>query len=402
MSDRTPGGEPPRRRGLGSRLIHGRRVPAPRNRPVSTPIYQTANFEFSSIEEMERYYRGETEDLYLYTREANPTVESAAARLAEAEGAELALLTSSGMGAITTTCLALLSQGEHVVSVANLYGGAFRLFQRHLSRFGIGVDFFPVERPEEAEKRIHPRTRLLYLESPTNPTLALADFEVYAAMARKHGLLSVIDGTFGTPVNQQPLAAGIDIVVHSATKYLGGHSDLVAGAVAGRGEAIRKVRRASVALGTNAEPQTAFLVERGLKTLVVRVEAQNRGALAIARHLEGMRGVLRVHHPGLESHPQHALARRQMRGFGGMVTFEVEGGLPAATRVIDRFGLIGRAASLGGVESVASLPVLTSQRGWPAEALRMAGVTDGMVRLSVGLEDTEDLIEDLDQALAGA
>lgn len=398
MEDSRAGGGPSRPRGLSSRLIHGIRPAAPRNPPVSTPIYQTSNFEFGSVDELERYYSGE-EGLYLYTREANPTLESAAARLAEAEGAEAAFLTSSGMGAISTTCLALLSQGDHLVSVENLYGGAFRLFQRHLPRFGIEVSLFPVERPEEAEKRITPKSRMLYLESPTNPTLAIADLEAYAAIARRHGLVCVIDGTFGTPVNQQPLAARIDIVLHSATKYLGGHSDLIGGAVAGRGEPIRAARRACVVLGTNAEPLTAFLIERGLKTLAARVERQNATALAVARHLEGRRGVRRVLYPGLESHPQHALARRQMRGFGGMVTFEVEGGLEGAKRVLERFRWILNAASLGGVESVASLPVLTSQRGWPREALERAGVAPGMIRLSLGLEEPEDLTADLDRAL---
>jgi cystathionine beta-lyase/cystathionine gamma-synthase len=368
---------------------------------VSTPIYQTANFEFGDVGELERYYAGE-ENLYLYTREANPTIESAAARLAEAEGAERAFLTSSGMGAISTVCLSLLSQGERLLSVDSLYGGAFKLFQRHLPRFGVKVDFFPVERPEEAEKLVTPETRVLYLESPTNPRLALADLDAYAALARKRGLISVIDGTFGTPVNQQPLRHGIDLVLHSATKYLGGHSDLIAGAVAGGGETFRRVRAASVALGTNAEPQTAFLVERGLKTLVARVERQNASAMAVASWLEKSGRVGRVFYPGLESHPQHELARRQMRGFGGMVTIEVEGGLEAARRILEALRLFRNAASLGGVESVASLPVLTSQRGWPREALERAGVTPGMVRLSIGLEEPEDLIADLERALGAA
>ncbi len=401
MSDTPPSDPGPRPRGLASRILHPRRTPEPRNRPISTPIYQTSNFELASVEELERYYAGE-DGLYLYTREGNPTLDAAAARLAEAEGAESAFLTSSGMGAISATCLALLSQGERLAAVENLYGGAFKLFQRHLPRFGVGVDLFPVQRPEEAERCIAPETRVLYLESPTNPTLAIADFEAYAEIARRRGLVSVIDGTFGTPVNQQPLLSGIDVVLHSATKYLGGHSDLIGGAVAGSGEAIRKARRTCAALGTNAEPLTGFLIERGLKTLVARVARQNDSALAVARRLEGRKGVRRVIYPGLESHPQHTLARRQMRGFGGMVTLEVEGGLEGAKRVLESLRLIAHAASLGGVESVASLPILTSQRGWPREALERAGVTPGMIRLSVGLEEPEDLIEDLEQALAGA
>jgi cystathionine beta-lyase/cystathionine gamma-synthase len=396
---KRPRDEAPRRpRGASTRLIHGRPAPVPRNRPSTTPIYQTANFLFDSTEQLHELHQG-SEDLYLYTRLRNPTLESAAAHVAEAEEAEAAILTASGLGAISTTCLALLSQGDRLLSIENLYGGTYMMFRNHLPRFGIEVDLFPVDRPAEAERRVTENTKVLYLESPTNPTLAVADLEAYAAIARRHNLVSVIDGTFATPVNQKPLRAGIDVVLHSATKYLGGHSDLVGGVVAGGGPTFNKIRRTCAGLGTNAEPQTAFLIERGLKTLVTRVERQNRSALVIARHLEGHPRVLRVLYPGLESHPQHALARRQMSGFGGMVTFEVEGGLDGAVRVIDRLRWIANGASLGGVESLASSPVLTSQRGWPREALERAGVAPGMVRLSVGLEDLEDLIADLDQAL---
>ncbi|MEE9218276.1 MAG: aminotransferase class I/II-fold pyridoxal phosphate-dependent enzyme [Acidobacteriota bacterium] len=400
MTKRRKNSDPDRPRGTSSRLIHGRRLAPLRTRPVATPIYQTSNFAFESTEELRRYHAGEP-GVYLYTRIGNPTLDSAASRLAEAEGADTAVLTASGLGAISCTCLGLLSHGDRVLSIENLYGGTFKLFQRYLPRFGIGVDLFPVERPEEAEKRIRPETRMLYLESPTNPTLAIADLEAYADIARRHALISVIDGTFASPVNQQPLSLGIDIVLHSATKYLGGHSDLIAGVVAGSGEPLQRIRHACSALGINTEPQTAFLLERGLKTLVVRVERQNQSALQIARYLEAHSGVRRALYPGLESHPQHALARRQMRGFGGVVTFEIEGGLEAAVRLIDRLRLFANAASLGGVESLASSPLLTSQRGWPKEILGRAGVLPGMVRLSVGLEDVEDLIGDLDQALAG-
>ena len=390
--------DPQRPRGTSTRLIHGRGTPVPRNQPSTTPIYQTANFLFDDTEQLRELHEG-GEDLYLYTRLRNPTLDSAADRVAEAEGAESALLTSSGLGAISTTCLALLSQGDHLLSIGNLYGGTFRLFRNHLPRFGIEVDLFPVNSPGEAEKGIRENTRMLYLESPTNPTLAIADLKAYAAIARRHHLISVIDSTFASPVNQRPLQSGIDIVLHSATKYLGGHSDLVCGVVAGGGPSFGKIRRASAILGASAAPHTAFLLERGLKTLVARVERQNCSALEIARHLEGHARVVRVYYPGLESHPQHALARSQMDGFGGMITFEVDGKLEGATRVIDRLQWIGNGASLGGVESLAAAPVLTSQRGWPREELEKAGVTHGMIRLSVGLEDTADLIADLDQAL---
>jgi len=365
-------------------------------RPLTTPIYQTSTFTFADAAELERYNAG-GEGAYLYSRYANPTVEAAERTIAALEGAEAGLLTASGMAATAAVFFGLLSAGDELVTSASIYGGSVRLATDVLARFGVHVRLVPVG--DDLTEAIGPRTKLVWFESPTNPTLHCLDIAHIAGICRARGVLSIVDITFAGPINQRPLAAGVDLVMHSATKYLNGHSDLIAGAVVGSTAIVDRLREARKVLGSVLDPGAAYLLTRGLKTLAVRMARQNDTAMQLARWLEADRRVSSVLYPGLASHPDHAVAARQMDGFGGMLTFTVDGGLDACRRIYDRFDLVGRAASLGGVETICSLPVLTSHHGMGSDALAAAGVTDGMLRLSVGLEAVEDLIADLDKAL---
>ena len=384
-------------RGPGTRAVHGRRGARPG--PLATPVVQSSTFAFASAAEMRRYLEGD-EELYLYTRYANPTVRELEEALAAVEGAPAALALSSGMAAMTTALLSLVGSGDEVLASASLYGGTVRLLTGLLPRLGISARFVPTAELERVDRVAGPRSRVLVLESPTNPTLDVVDLRAACESAHACSLVVVADNTFATPHLQQPLALGADLVMHSLTKALAGHSDVVGGALAGSPERVEAARAAMRVLGGCMDPHAAFLVLRGLKTLHLRVERQCENALALARRLEGHPAVRRVLYPGLASHPGHAVARRQMRAFGGMVTLVLEGGLPAAERFYDRLSLVARAASLGGVESLASLPVHTSHHGLPEEKLREAGIDPGMVRLSMGVEDADDLVEDVEQALS--
>ena len=384
-------------RGPGTRAVHGRR--GARTGPLAAPIVQSSTFAFASAAEMRRYLEGD-EELFLYTRYANPTVRELEETLAAVEGAPAALALSSGMAAMTTALLSLVGTGDEVLASASLYGGTVRLLTGLLPRFGVSARFVPTAQLERVDRVAGERSRVLVLESPTNPTLDVVDLQAACAAAHARGLVVVADNTFATPHLQQPLALGADLVMHSLTKALAGHSDVIGGALAGSAERIEAARSAMRVLGGCMDPHAAFLVLRGLKTLHLRVERQCENALALARRLEGHPAVRRVLYPGLASHPGHAVARRQMRAFGGMVTLVLEGGLPAAERFYDRLSLVARAASLGGVESLASLPVHTSHHGLPEEKLREAGIDPGMVRLSVGVEDADDLVADVEQALS--
>lgn len=366
--------------------------------PLTVPIYETTTYVFDSAAQVCEYNEGRS-GRFLYTRYGNPTVAAVERKLAELEGAEAALLLSSGQAATTTALTALLAAGDEIVCSASVYGGTLHLLSEVFVKFGVEVRFVRLDALGEPAQILSDRTKVVWFESPINPTLRCVDIARVAAACRARGVLSVVDSTFASPVNQQPLALGVDLVMHSATKYLNGHSDVTAGVVAGpaaRVAAIEKVRRR---LGTILDPYAAYALGRGLKTLVVRVERQNATALAIARWLENDRRIERVYYPGLPSHPDHGIAARQMRGFGGMVCVDLGGGYERAARFFDRLQLFQRATSLGGVESLCGLPVLTSQWGYSEEKLREAGVTDSMARLSVGLEDAGDLIADLDQAL---
>jgi cystathionine beta-lyase/cystathionine gamma-synthase len=311
----------------------------------------------------------------------------------------VALLFSSGQGATTTILMAHLNAGDEVVCSAAIYGGTLHLLEDILARFGVKPRFVSLEDLASPDALFTERTRLVWFESPINPTLRCVDIRRIADACRARGVLSVIDNTFASPINQQPLALGVDLAMQSVTKYLNGHSDVTGGMVAGRSALVAPIEKARRQLGTVMDPHPAYALGRGLKTLPLRVAQHNANALAVAAFLSDDRRVSRVYYPGLLSHPDHAIAKRQMSGYGGMVCFDLDGRYDRAERLYDRLQVIKRAASLGGIESLISMPVLTSQWGHTDEQLRAAGVTRGMLRLSVGLEDSADLIADLDQAL---
>jgi cystathionine beta-lyase/cystathionine gamma-synthase len=366
-----------------------------KNGPVTPPIYQTSTFEVTDNEEQVRVT---TTDRY-YTRWGNPTYTLAEQTVAAIEGVEAARTFASGMGAITTTVLALLKAGDHIVAQRDIYGGVMKFFSQWLPRVGIETTFVDTTDYEEHARTIRPNTRMLYVESPTNPALRVIDMKKTAALAKDHKLISMIDSTFGTPINQHPAEYGIDLVMHSGTKYLSGHADLTCGVVGGPHELINEIHETRTTLGNCMDPHAAWLLIRGMKTLAVRVARQNENALRVAEFLEQHAKVRRVHYPFLKSHPQYAIARAQMSGGGGMVTFEVEGTGEDAYRVSEAMRMFTLATSLGGVESLVSIPVLTSHAMISPEQRKEMGVNEQMVRLSVGIESVEDLIADLDHAL---
>jgi methionine-gamma-lyase len=365
--------------------------------PVGVQICRTANFTFSSTEEMKRWAEGKS-PAYIYTRYGNPTLTLAEEKLAALEGAEAAIVAASGMAAISSALLAVLKAGDEVISLRQTYGGTYRLMRDNFPRMGIVVRHVEADLAG-IEKLVNPRTKVLYVESPTNPTLRLVDLRKAVAFAKEWDLVSMMDNTFASPVLQKPIELGFDLVLHSATKYLGGHSDIIAGAAAGRRSLIAEVRHNIINLGGSMDPEAAYLLIRGMKTLEVRMQRQCQSAMTVAKYLEKHPRVARVHYPGLASHPDHALAKRQMKGFGAMLAFDLKGGLKAARRFCDRVQIFLLAASLGGVDSLAVLPIYTSHYNMSLAELRAAGVEPGTVRVSVGLEDPQDLLEDLRQAL---
>ena len=369
--------------------------------PLTTPIYETTTFVFDDAAQVKAYNDGRSKK-FLYSRYGNPTVLAVEETIASLEGAATALLFASGQAATSTALLALLQAGDEIVCSAAIYGGTLHLLADLFPRYGIRARFVTIEELRDPATAIGESTEVLWFESPINPTLRCVDIAAIAAACRSRGVISIVDNTFASPINQQPLAMGVDVVMHSVTKYLNGHSDVTAGAIAGPPPLMQQVEKARRMLGGIVDPQAAYAIGRGLKTLAVRVERHNANAMAIARWLETQKGsrIDAVYYPGLESHPDHALAKRQMRGYGGMLCVDVGGGQARAERFFDRLSVFRRAASLGGVESLCSLPVLTSQWGHTDAQLAAAGITRSMARLSVGLEDPQDLIEDLDQALA--
>jgi cystathionine gamma-synthase len=375
--------------------VHGAADLEKKNGPVATPIYQTSTFEVTDNDEQQRVT---ATDRY-YTRWGNPTNTVAEQTVAELEGTEAARTFASGMGAITTTIMALLKAGDHIVAQRDIYGGVTKFLSEWLPRMGIETTFVDTTDYEQHARALRKNTRLLYLESPTNPALRVVDFKKAAALAREHELISMIDSTFGTPINQRPAEYGIDLVMHSGTKYLSGHADLTCGVVAGRRELIEQINDTRTTLGNCMDPHASWMLIRGLKTLAVRVARQNENALRVAEFLAQHGKVQRVHYPFLQSHPQYAIAREQMSGGGGMVTFEVEGTGDDARRVSEAMRLFTLATSLGGVESLVSIPVLTSHAMISADQREKMGVTEQMIRLSVGIESAEDLIADLERAL---
>lgn len=388
----------PREWGINTRAVHAGREANP-TRAVAPPIFQTAVFELEDAAAGARFAQATAPTEY-YTRWGNPTTRQAEEVLAALEGGERALLLSSGMAAIATAVLACLRSGDHLVAGRSLYAATMELFQNTLPQLGIEVTFVSPTDPENFRRAIRSNTRLLYVETPSNPRLDLTDLEAVARIAREHGLFTLADNTFATPYNQQPLRLGIDAVVHSATKYLGGHHDLTAGAIIGSAPFIERCWRQAKIFGPTLSPFEAWLLIRGVKTFGLRLERQNTNAQRIAEFLESHPQVARVFYPGLPSHPQHELARRQMRGFGGMIAFEVKGGRDAGRRLVESVRLITLAVSLGGVTSLIQHPASMSHGPIPEEERQATGITEGLIRLSVGIEDVEDLIEDLDRALS--
>jgi len=376
---------------IETKLIHAGE-PEPRvDGAVTMPIFQTAMFESAG----EKSYH---EIRYLRLNNT-PNHVALHAKLAALENAEAALVTASGMAAISTTLLALLSSGDHFLAQNCLYGGTHDLVTKDLVGYGITHSFVDGSRPDTWEAALQPSTKLVYVESIANPLLDVPDLEAVVAFAKRHGLITLIDNTFASPINFRPAEVGFDLSLHSATKYLNGHSDLVAGAVIGRADLVTRVTHRLNHLGGTLDPHACFLLHRGLKTLALRVGYQNRSALAIASFLEGHEAVRKVVYPGLAIHPQHAIAERMFDGFGGMLSFEVKGGVAAAERFMARTMLPVVAPSLGGIETLLTRPATTSHSGLSAAERERIGITDGLIRVSVGIEHTDDLIEDFEQAL---
>jgi cystathionine beta-lyase/cystathionine gamma-synthase len=378
---------------IETKLIHAGE-PSPRiDGAVTMPIFQTAMFESAG----EKSYH---EIRYLRLNNT-PNHVALHAKLAALENAEAALVTSSGMAAISTALLALLSNGDHFLAQNCLYGGTHDLVTKDLVGYGITHSFVDGSKPDTWEAALRPNTKLMYVESIANPLLDVPDLEAVVAFAKRHGLITLIDNTFASPVNFRPAEVGFDLSLHSATKYLNGHSDLVAGAVIGRADLVTRVTHRLNHLGGTLDPHACFLLHRGLKTLALRVGYQNRSALAIASFLEGHKAVRKVVYPGLASHPQHEIARRMYDGFGGMLSFEVGGGVEAAERFMARTTLPVVAPSLGGIETLLTRPATTSHSGLSAAERERIGIRDGLIRVSVGIEHTDDLIADFGQALGG-
>ena len=381
---------------LATQLVKGRGEDAAAS-PLTAPIYSSTTFVFDSAAEVRQYQEGKSKK-YLYSRYENPTVVEVEARVAALDSAETGLLFSSGMAAAATILMALVRAGDEVVCSAAVYGGTAHLLRDLLSNFSVAARFVTLEELRNPTRLLGPRTRMVWFESPINPTLRCVDVKAIADACRGAEVLSVIDNTFATPVNQRPLDLGVTLVMQSVTKYLNGHSDVTGGAVTGNRTLVDRISKTRRLLGTVLDPSAAYNLGRGLKTLFVRMDRHNANALALARALEQDGRIARVYYPGLESHPDHPLAKTQMSGFSGMVAIDLET-CDRASRLFDRLRVIRRAASLGGVESIASLPVLTSHWGHSEQELAAAGISPGLIRISVGLEDVGDLIEDVKQAL---
>ena len=386
--------------GLSTRCIHAGEERDPRG-AIHTPLYNHSTFAFEDTAALLDVVEGRVSGS-LYTRYGlNPTITSTEAKLAAIEGGEAALVFSSGMAAEAATFLTLCRAGDHIVCIGDVYGGTYELLASNLPNLGITTTFLLGSELDRLDDVIGEHTRIVFFETPTNPTMEVLDIAAIAAVAKRRGVTVIVDGTFATPVNQNPLALGADLVVHSTTKYLGGHSDLTGGVVIGAAERLKPIWTWRKNLGQMMAPEVAFALARSLRTLVVRVRAQNTAAGTLAQRLAAHPRVSAVHYPGLPSHPGHAVAARQMRGFGGMLSFVVDGGAAGAAAVVDKLRLFSIAASLGGVESLVTQPITTTHYGLdPAERARR-GIVDGLIRLSVGLEDADDLWADLAQALDG-
>jgi cystathionine gamma-lyase len=375
--------------GFSTRAIHAGQTPDPTTGAIMTPVYLTSTY----VQESPGVHKG-----WEYSRTHNPTRKAYETCLANLEGAQFGFAFASGCAA-TTTILHLLKGGDHVIAGDDMYGGTFRLFDKVLKHNGLDFSYVDLTKPENFSKAIKPNTKMIWLETPTNPTLKLVDIKTIANEAKKHGILVVVDNTFMSPFFQRPLALGADIVVHSATKYIGGHSDVIGGiAVTNNGELAERLAFLSNSMGGVQGAFDSFLCLRSLKTLPLRMKAHESNAMEIAKFLEKHPKVSKVVYPGLESHPQHRLAREQMLGMGGMITFFIKGGLSEARRFLESVRIFALAESLGGVESLIEHPAIMTHASVPLESRKALGIDDTLIRLSVGIEDLEDLLSDLKSA----
>ncbi len=386
--------------GLQTIAVHAGEAPDSAFGALVPPLYFSTTYHLGSTEHGRALFSGEEEG-YVYSRWGNPSVAVLERRVAALEGAEAGLAAGSGMAAITASLMANLRSGDHVISARAIYPSTLHLIEVNLRALGIESTIVDATNVQLIADAIRPNTRVIYVETPGNPLLNLIDLQAVANIARPAGITTICDNTFATPVNQQPLKWGIDLVVHSATKYLNGHGDAVGGMIVGSAERIERLRKETLIFhGGVLSPFNSYLILRGTQTLPLRMRAHNANALAVAQFLETHPRIRRVYYPGLPSHPQHALAQKQMTGFGGMISFEVEGGLEVGARMMDRVKLCALATSLGDTRTLISHPASTSHVVVSREVRERAGITDGLVRLSVGLEDVADIISDLEQALA--
>ncbi len=383
--------------GFATRAVHAGQEPEGSTGAVSVPIYETSTFVFKNAEQGAARFAG-AEDGYIYTRLGNPTIKALEKSLAELENGEDARACATGMAAIYTAVISLVKKGDHIVSTDCLYGGTAKLFMDILPRFGVEFSLVDSSDMKNVEAAVRNNTKLIYVETPSNPMLKLTDVRAVAKLARDRGITTMVDNTFMSPYFQRPLDLGADVSVHSLTKYLSGHSDVVGGIMVGSRELIRRVDPILKNTGATLGPFEAWLTLRGIKTLPLRMERHNQNAMKIARFLEAHSKVEKVYYPGLESHTQHELAKRQMTGFGGVISFEVKGGLEAGRKLINSVKLCTLAVSLGAVETLIEHPASMTHAIVPKEERLKTGVTDSLVRLAVGIEDVGDILNDLDRA----
>ena len=384
--------------GFNSKLIHGGGHHDEYG-AATVPIYQTSTFRFESAEDGAACFAGE-KDGYVYTRIGNPTVAALERQVAELEHGYGAVAFASGMGAVSTVYMAYLNAGDHMISSDAVYGASRTMMEGHMSRFGVESTYVKTENIENIKAAIRPNTKMLYIETPANPTMGITDIEACAKLAHEKGLLLVVDNTFCSPYLQNPLDLGADVVLHSVTKFINGHADIVGGIVITKTQELyKKLHVMMLNLGGNMDPHQAYMVIRGLKTLGIRIDRAQESAMKVAEFLESHPKIASVAYPGLKSHPQYALAQKQMRGTGTMISFELKGGLEAGRKLMNNVKMCILAVSLGGVETLIQHPASMTHSKVSAQAKAAAGITDGLVRFSVGIENVEDIIADLRQAL---
>ena len=388
-------------KGFNTKLIHGGEHHDKYN-SATVPIYQTSTFRFDTAEDGAACFAGE-KDGYIYTRLGNPTTKALEKQVAELEHGYAAIATASGMGAVSVIYMAMLNQGDHVISSAAVYGCSRVLMEQDMSRFGVDATYVHTDDFAQIEKALRPNTKMLFIETPANPTMAITDLKRCAEFAKKHGLVLVVDNTFCSPYLQNPIDLGADIVFHSVTKFINGHADIVGGIVVAKNEELyKKLNGMMINLGCNMDPHQAYMVIRGLKTLGIRIDRAQESAMKVAEYLKNHPKVINIAYPGLPEHPQYELGKKQMRGFGTMISFELKGGLESGKKMMDSVQLAILAVSLGGVETLIQHPASMTHSKISKEGKEKAGITDGLIRFSVGIENVEDIIADLEQSLAKA